>query len=113
VETKPFVTNTWAAIIFAVEVASELLKMHRNTSNSTFCVFAAISRNLHENLKIQTFLPTAARVECRNHAKRKEMMQNGGVIASGVPFELVKGARLNRDRTIWDGHKTPHRTSRA
>ena len=36
------------------------------------------------------------------------MMQNGGVIASVAPFGLEKGARLHRDRTIWDGHKTTH-----
>ena len=45
--------------------------------------------------------------------KRKEMMQNGGVITSVAPFGLEKGVRLHKDRTIWDGHKTTHKTSRA
>lgn len=38
--------------------------------------------------------------------KRKEMMQNGGNVASVAAFGLKKSARLHQDRTTCDGQKT-------
>ena len=107
--TKPFVTNTYIAISFAAEVPSELLKMDRSTSHNTFCVFAKFPLNSTSSNVSAHGCPHGMQKPC----KRKEKLQNRGVIASVALLGREKGARLHRDHTIWDGHKTAHKTSRA
>ena len=61
----------------AGKVASEVLKMDRNASNCTFCVFAETSSNVRiSNVSARCCLHGVHKTR-----KRKEMMQNGGVVA--------------------------------
>ena len=87
---------------FAVEVAFELLKVERNASNCISCVFAKTSSNVRKsNVSARCCLR-----ELQKPCKCKEIMQNGGIVASLAAFGLEKRARLHKDCAMCDGHKT-------
>ena len=87
--------ETFRYLHMSCEVASYLFKVDRNTSNSTFCIFAKTSSNVGKS----NVSARCCQRGVQKPRKRKDMMQNGGVVASVAAFGLEKRPRLHKDRT--------------